>query len=56
MFAQIIPKGRTLKDKYMYKFMNWWLRKNQKEIKAEIEKNIGGLLLIRKRRKGKLNG
>ena len=48
MFAQIIPKGRTLKDKYMYKFMNWWLRKNQKEIKEQIEKNIEDYFLYGK--------
>jgi ferritin len=40
MFAQIIPKGRTHKDKVMYKFMNWFLRKNKKEIQDILTKNI----------------
>lgn len=49
MFAQIIPKGRTHKDKMLYKFMNWYLRKNRKEIEEQIRKSVEDYYLYGKK-------
>jgi hypothetical protein len=44
-YVNIIPKNRDSSAKKVYKFMDWYMRKNRKEIEKQVEEYVTDCLL-----------